>query len=140
MDFIEVLEQAKIGAGAKSDYEFARRLGVARNSVSRYRNGLGYPDTVICEKLAVFSGIPLHRVLRVVGEARAISQEEKRVWRKLAGAALLAGIVLISAAPVWASGAVCTLCSLIRWVTIRVTFPPARRGNTRPANLPPAWT
>jgi transcriptional regulator with XRE-family HTH domain len=140
VQFAEIIQQAKIGAGTTTDGGLARALKVTKQSVSNWRRGISLPDTVTCEKLAVFSGIPLHRVLGVVGEQRAISQEEKRVWRKLAGAALLAGIMLTSAAPVWAKDAVCTLCSWLRKVTMRVTFRSARTANIRAGNLLPAWT
>lgn len=122
MDFNEVLARAKTGAGVTSDYAFAKALGVARNSVSRYRNGIGYPDPVVCEKLANFSGIPLNRVLGIVGEARAISAAEKKVWRRLAAAIFVSMLVALPASATNLNrSTLCTLC-VVQRVTMRVTF------------------
>lgn len=64
--------------------------------MSAWRNGQKGPDTVQAAALAGYTGIPLARVLGIVGEARAISREEKAVWRKLAATAmtLLLGVGL----------------------------------------------
>lgn len=43
---------------------------------------------MVCATIAGLSGTPLARVLRIVGEARAISREEKALWRKLAATAM----------------------------------------------------
>jgi transcriptional regulator with XRE-family HTH domain len=93
MDVREILDAAKKGRQLTSDYALASELEVSRSAVSQWRDGKHFPNAVMCEKLAVFSGIPLHRVLGIVGEARAISAAEKRVWRKLA-AALFVGLLI----------------------------------------------
>jgi transcriptional regulator with XRE-family HTH domain len=90
----DLLNDAKAAGRFATDMAFAERLGVTRQAVSNWRVGRAFPDAVACEKLAVLSGIPLHRVLGVVGEARAISVAEKRVWRKLA-AALFVSLLLL---------------------------------------------
>ncbi|HBK46571.1 MAG TPA: hypothetical protein DDZ67_09095 [Xanthomonadaceae bacterium] len=56
--------------------------------MSSYRKGVRLPDPVVCATIAGLSGIPLAKVLGIVGEARAVSREEKAVWRKLAATAL----------------------------------------------------
>ncbi len=102
MDTMELLDQAKARAGLSSDSALAAGLGVTKQAVSNWRHGNKLPDAVACEKLAVLSGIPLARVLGIVGEARAISIAEKRVWRKLASAAavvLATGMAANSPAP-----------------------------------------
>lgn len=91
----ELLDQAKKSAGLTSDNQLALHLKVTRTSVSTWRNGRGAPDAVSCAKIAEITGIPLARVLGIVGEARAISREEKAVWRRLASAA----IVVVSLLP-----------------------------------------
>lgn len=55
-----------------------------------------------CAKIAEITGIPLARVLGIVGEARAISREEKAVWRRLASAAAVL-LMLLPALPSEAS-------------------------------------
>ncbi len=99
MDFNDVLEAAKAGARAESDSALARALKSPRQSVSNWRRGRNLPDAVTCAKLAVLSGIPLIRVIGIVGEQRAISIAEKRVWRQLATAAAIAIAVGFSALP-----------------------------------------
>ena len=96
MDVREVLDAAKKASNSESDAALAKRIGVTRASVSNWRVGRNYPDTVVCAKLAEITGIPLARVLGIVGEARAISREEKAVWRRLASAAAIAGIMLVA--------------------------------------------
>lgn len=85
----ELLDKTKEAYGVTSDNQLSLRLKVTRTSVSTWRNGRGQPDAVSCAKIAEITGIPLARVLGIVGEARAISQAEKAVWRQLASAAIV---------------------------------------------------
>ena len=143
----EILNAAKKGAGVGSDYALAEALGVKKQTVSRYRHGVAYPEAVVCEKLAIFSGYPLHVVLGIVGEARAISTDEKRVWRKLAAALFVS---LVAVPTVYArptngqseatngSGAMYIMRSLIRFArdVARQFATLARRFGDRHAPLP----
>lgn len=79
-----LLDKAKKTLKASSDADLARHLGVTRASVSNWRTGRNLPDVVQCATLAGLTGEPLARVLGIVGEARAISREEKAVWQRLA--------------------------------------------------------
>ncbi|MCE7031352.1 helix-turn-helix domain-containing protein [Lysobacter sp. GX 14042] len=99
----ELIDQAKIGAKASSDAAFAKALGVSRASVSNWRHGRNYPDTVQCARISELSGEPLQRVLGVVGEARALSADEKKVWRRLAEVAVIACAVMLPALPTQAA-------------------------------------
>jgi hypothetical protein len=99
MDFNDVLEAAKAGARAESDSALARALRSPRQSMSNWRRGRNLPDAITCEKLALLSGIPLIRIIEIIGEQRAISAAEKRVWRKLTTTAALALAVGFSALP-----------------------------------------
>jgi len=117
MNFDQILARAIEASGAASDSDLSRKLGVSRQAVSNWRGGKKFPDTVTCATIAGITGIPLAQVLGVVGEARAISREEKAVWRKLAATAMLVAIsVGMSAAPTAATasgfekGPVCILC------------------------------
>lgn len=98
----ELLDKTKEMCGIESDNQLAIRLKVTRTSVSTWRNGRGQPDAVSCAKIAEITGIPLARVLGIVGEARAISREEKAVWRRLASAAAIL-LMLLPALPSQAS-------------------------------------
>lgn len=93
----ELLDAAKAATGAQTDKELAAKLGVKNTAVSNYRRGVSLPDAVVCATLAGLTGEPLARVLGVVGEARAISREEKAVWRKLAATAALLAVVVFPA-------------------------------------------
>jgi transcriptional regulator with XRE-family HTH domain len=87
-DINSLLDACKVAAGVSSDNQLAAALGVGRSAISNYRHARALPDPVVCATIAGLSGIPLARVLGVVGEARAISREEKAVWRKLAATAM----------------------------------------------------
>lgn len=91
----DLIDKAREAMQAESDNQLAIKLKVTRQAVSGWRRNAHTPDTVMCAKLAEITGIPLARVLGIVGEARAISREEKAVWRRLASAAL----VLLTALP-----------------------------------------
>lgn len=87
-DINSLLDACKVAAGVSSDNQLAAALGVGRSAISNYRHARALPDPVVCATIAGLSGIPLARVLGIVGEARAISREEKAVWRKLAATAM----------------------------------------------------
>lgn len=97
-DVAVILDKAKKAVNAKSDADLARSLGVTRASVSNWRTGRNYPDTVQCATLAGLSGEPLAKVLGMVGAARAISRDEKAVWQRLAASAA-ALVLLLGAIP-----------------------------------------
>lgn len=101
MEIGEILDRAKSANGIKTDMALADALGVGRAAVSAWRHGQRLPDPVQCATLAGLSGMPLAQVMGIVGEARAISREEKAVWRKLAGsvALLLCAIGFSGATP-----------------------------------------
>lgn len=90
MQVLELLNAAKERQGIATDKALAEQLGVTKQAVSNWRKGVSLPDTVTCGKLATLTGLPLAKVLGIVGEARAISREEKAVWKRLATAAALA--------------------------------------------------
>lgn len=98
MDVNSLLDACKQASGAATDKELADALGVSKQALSSYRNGHRLPDPVQCATIAGLSGIPLAKVLGVVGEARAISREEKAVWRKLAATAALLAVVVTGGA------------------------------------------
>lgn len=88
MDVNFLLDKAKMVCGVEFDKDLAPRLGVKPTSISNYRKGVSLPDPVVCATLAGLTGEPLAKVIGIVGEARAISSDEKAVWRKLAATAM----------------------------------------------------
>ena len=105
-DINSLLDACKVAAGAGSDNQLAAALGVGRSAISNYRHARALPDPVVCATIAGLSGIPLARVLGIVGEARAISREEKAVWRKLAATAMALCLAVGFALPYKAHAAV----------------------------------
>lgn len=109
MDVQKLLDSAKDAQKLTTDKALAEALGVTKQAVSNWRKGVSLPDTVVCATLAGLTGIPLARVLGIVGEARAISREEKAVWRKLAasvGVALIAVLATLPSVAHAATGAI----------------------------------
>lgn len=99
MDINKLLDTVKEVCGARTDGELAEKLGVSKQAISSYRNGHRLPDPVQCATIAGLSGLPLAQVLGVVGEARAISRDEKAVWRKLAATVALIVVMTFPALP-----------------------------------------
>lgn len=99
MDVNSLLDHAKESCGVSYDKDLAPRLGVRPSAISNYRKGVSHPDAVVCATLAGLTGVPLAVVLGVIGEARAISREEKAVWRRLAATALALALGVGFASP-----------------------------------------
>lgn len=95
-----LLDKSKDMCKAESDGQLATQLKVSRQRVSNWRKGHNAPDAVVCAKIAEITGLPLARVLGIVGEARAISTAEKAVWRQLAQAAAVVLVVGATLLPV----------------------------------------
>lgn len=91
----DLLNLAMKATGAKNDSELAKHLGIKPAAVSNYRRGVSLPNAVVCATLAGLTGEPLARVLGIIGEARAISSDEKAVWRRLAATATLLAVAVL---------------------------------------------
>lgn len=96
MNITELLDMTQVRTHAEYDSALARKLGVSRQTVSNWRVGRTFPDAKACGRISEATGIPLNVIMGVVGEERATDQEEKAVWRRLAGKAA-AILVLVSA-------------------------------------------
>lgn len=95
-----LLDGIKTARSVTTDMALAELLGVSRATVSNWRHSRNLPDPVQCGRIADLAAVPLARVLGIVGEARAISREEKAVWKRLASAAaLFMGLALASIVP-----------------------------------------
>jgi transcriptional regulator with XRE-family HTH domain len=95
----ELLDAARTALGVTTDAAFARELGVSRGTIANWKSGYSLPDTVMCATIAGLTGMPLAQVLGIVGEARAVSREEKAVWRKLAASVGVALIAVLATLP-----------------------------------------
>lgn len=93
----DLLDQIKQQRQLETDTQLAAALGVKKQTVSNWRGNKNLPDAVACATIAGLTGEPLARVLGIVGEARAISREEKAVWRRLAATAALVFLCVLPA-------------------------------------------
>lgn len=96
MDIAELLDLAQARTHAEYDSALARKLGVSRQTISNWRVGRTFPDAKACGRISEATGMPLNEIMGLVGEERATDQEEKAVWRRLAGKAA-AILVAVSA-------------------------------------------
>lgn len=96
MEIGELLDEAKNASGCKTDTELAKRLGITPNSMSNYRSGYSLPKVSVCERLAKITGKKPLSVIAIVEEKRAIASDDKAAWRRLASAAAIACLMLVS--------------------------------------------
>jgi transcriptional regulator with XRE-family HTH domain len=131
-----LLDRCRAVRSLNSDAALAAVLGVGRAAVSGWRHGDRYPDTVSCGRIADVLGIPVGRVLGIVGEARENTRDAKQVWRRLAQAsAFVVAALGIASAPGPARASIAgvihsatsyTLCAIRRWLKKR------RSGSAHP--------
>lgn len=96
MNIADLLGLALERTHTEYDSALARKLGVSRQTISNWRVGRTFPDAKACGRISEATGVPLNVIMGLVGEERATDQEEKAVWRRLAGKAA-AILVLVSA-------------------------------------------
>lgn len=93
----DLLDAIKQRRSLETDSALASALGVKRQTVNNWRQGRNTPDAVACATIAGLSGEPLALVIGIAGEQRAVSAEEKKVWRRLAATAMTLAIVAFPA-------------------------------------------
>jgi len=60
--------------------QLAADLGVSHASVSRWLSGKDIPATHSCHKLAEYSGVPMERVLSIVGHLPRVAEPVPAEW------------------------------------------------------------
>jgi len=60
--------------------QLAADLGVSHATVSRWLSGKDIPNTRSCQRLAEYSGVPLEKVLSVVGHLPRIAETVPAEW------------------------------------------------------------
>jgi len=60
--------------------KLASDLGVSHATVSRWLSGADIPSTKSCRKLAEYSGIPLEKVLSIVGHLPGVAEATPAEW------------------------------------------------------------
>ena len=60
--------------------QLAADLGVSHATVSRWLSGKDIPNTRSCQRLAEYSGVPLEKVLSIVGHLPRIAETVPAEW------------------------------------------------------------
>jgi transcriptional regulator with XRE-family HTH domain len=60
--------------------QLAADLGISHATVSRWLSGADIPSTKSCRKLAEYSGVPLEKVLSVVGHLPRVAEAAHPEW------------------------------------------------------------
>jgi len=60
--------------------QLAADLGISHATVSRWLSGEDVPSTKSCRKLAAYSGVPLEKVLSIVGHLPGIAEKNPPEW------------------------------------------------------------
>lgn len=71
----EVLRLRRLKPG-----QLASELGISHATVSRWLSGKDTPNTRSCNKLAQYSGVPLEKILSIVGHLPKISEKSQVEW------------------------------------------------------------
>jgi len=60
--------------------QLAADLGISHATVSRWLSGNDIPNTRSCRRLAEYSGVPLEKVLSVVGHIPKVAEKKSAEW------------------------------------------------------------
>jgi transcriptional regulator with XRE-family HTH domain len=60
--------------------QLAADLGISHATVSRWLSGADIPSTKSCRKLAEYSGVPLEKVLSIVGHLPRVAETAPPEW------------------------------------------------------------
>ena len=60
--------------------QLAADLGISHATVSRWLSGADIPSTSSCQRLAEYSGVPLEKVLSIVGHLPAVAETCPPEW------------------------------------------------------------
>jgi len=60
--------------------QLASDLGISHATVSRWLSGADIPSTKSCRKLAEYSGVPLEKILSVVGHMPGVAEAAPPEW------------------------------------------------------------
>ena len=60
--------------------QLAADMGISHATVSRWVSGDDIPNTGSCRKLAEYSGVPLEKVLAIVGHMPGVSEANSTEW------------------------------------------------------------
>jgi transcriptional regulator with XRE-family HTH domain len=60
--------------------QLAYDLGISHATVSRWLSGADIPSTESCRRLAEYSGVPLEKILSIVGHLPRVAEVANREW------------------------------------------------------------
>jgi transcriptional regulator with XRE-family HTH domain len=60
--------------------QLAADLGISHATVSRWLSGKDIPNTSSCRRLAEYSGVPIEKVLSIVGHIPKVSEAKSLEW------------------------------------------------------------
>ena len=60
--------------------QLASDLGISHATVSRWLSGADVPSTKSCRKLAEYSGVPLEKILSIVGHLPGVAETAPPEW------------------------------------------------------------
>jgi len=60
--------------------QLAADLGISHATVSRWLSGADVPNTTSCQKLAEYSGVPIEKILSIVGHLPRLTETVPSDW------------------------------------------------------------
>ena len=60
--------------------QMAAELGISHATVSRWLSGLDIPNVRSCQRLADYSGVPVQKVLGIVGHISRVAEKPAAEW------------------------------------------------------------
>jgi len=60
--------------------QMASDLGISHATVSRWLSGADIPSTKSCRKLAEYSGVPMEKVLSIIGHLPRVAEAAYPAW------------------------------------------------------------
>jgi len=60
--------------------QMAAELGISHATVSRWLSGRNIPNTRSCQRLADYSGVPVQKVLAIVGHISRVAEKPAAEW------------------------------------------------------------
>ena len=58
----------------------AGELGISHATVSRWLSGMDIPNTRSCQRLAEYSGVPVEKILSIVGHLPRVAENAAKYW------------------------------------------------------------
>ena len=100
----DYIDAAKEKLNISSDYAFSKWLGVTRNTISNYRQGIRVIDDMTATKLADIVGINPLIVIAQANLEREKSETGKKFWKEILGRVACVVVALPCLMPINSDG------------------------------------